>query len=509
MSDLDLRQLAVDRTHDQTTEDSRPQPIISRYVLPGLVIAGFLGLTVWAGRESLTTRHPITVTPVILSRADVQQSGTPLFQAAGWVEPRPTAIVVPALAEGVIEELLVVEGQEVKQGEPVARLIDVDAGIELRQAQNDLALRQAELAGAEAMERAARKRFATPVHLQAELAAAESNLIALETELAKLPFLIETAQAKTEFARKNYEGKQASGGGVATRLVQQAHSELVAAQAVLAEHQGRAPRLQRQVSALQQQRNALSKRLELLIDESREVADTVAKVKAAQAQVQRAEILIEKAKLRVDRMTVRATAAGRVLALLASPGTRVFGMRTGTEQAGNSVISLYQPSQLQVRADVRLEDVPRVRRGQPVEIKTASSDESIEGVVLSPTSRANIQKNTLEVKVAITSPPETIRPEMLVTATFIAPETPNENSPGESPQRLLVPRRLVESSGDGDFLWVAGGDGLARRQTVQLGRARTEELVEVVKGLVPTDKLITQGRDTLEVGDRIRITGEE
>ena len=164
---------------------------------------------------------------------------------------------------------------------------------------------------------------------------------------------------------------------------------------------------------------------------------------------------------------------------------------------------------LQVRADVRLEYVPLVQSGQPVEIETASSKETLYGVVLNATSSANIQKNTLEVKVAITDPPPTIRPEMLVTTTFIAPPTENSGEESEESERLLVPRQLVEQGEAGSTVWIVDGDGLARKRGVGLGRAGTADLVEVVSGLNPTDKLISSGRESLQDGDRVTISGED
>jgi multidrug efflux pump subunit AcrA (membrane-fusion protein) len=475
------------------------------------VILGFLSLTGWAARESLLPRQAVTVVPVVVARAEVRQAGTPLFQAAGWVEPRPTSVLVPALAEGVIEELLVVEGQAVQKGEPVARLIAVDAELELEQARSNLALRRAELASAQAARKAAGQWFETPVHLEAALAEAESQLAALQTELAKLPFLTEAAAAKAEFARQNYEGKRSvQSTSLPFRLVQKARSEHEAAQATLTELENRRPRLERQVESLRKQRDALAKQLELLIDETRALADTAAQVAAAESRVRQAQTAVEVAELRLERMTVRAPMTGRVLDLLAAPGTRIVGMRPGAEPSAGSVVSLYEPAMLQVRADVRLEDVPLVRPGQPVRIETASSEEPITGTVLAPTSQANIQKNTLEVKVALDAPPDTVRPEMLVTATFLAPERPGSDSDkSEQQERLLVPRRLVQTAGDGHAVWVAAPDGTARRQTVQLGKAGTEELIEVTSGLAPTDKLISGGGEGLETGDRITVTGED
>src|SRR5438046_2519026 len=83
--------------------------------------------------------------------------------------PRPTPILVTALAEGVVDKLLVVEGQEVQAGAVVAHLIDVDARLALKAAKADLQLRQAELNGAQAALQAARTNSDKPVHLEAML----------------------------------------------------------------------------------------------------------------------------------------------------------------------------------------------------------------------------------------------------------------------------------------------------------------------------------------------------
>src|SRR5690606_22719854 len=134
-------------------------------------------------------------------------------------------------------------------------------------------------------------------------------------------------------------------------------------------------------------------------------------LKAAEARVQQAELAVRVARLRLERMVVKAPVTGRVLSLVAQPGSRVMGLDPGGEHRASTVVTLYDPQMLQVRADVRLEDVPRVLPGQPVKIETVSSSEPLEGEVLYATSQANIQKNTLEVKIAVKSPPATIRPE--------------------------------------------------------------------------------------------------
>jgi hypothetical protein len=75
--------------------------------------------------------------------------------------------------------------------------------------------------------------------------------------------------------------------------------------------------------------------------------------------------------------------------------------------------------------------------------------------------------------------------------------------------RLLVHRQLVDSGEGGARVWVADqAAGVARVRTVKLGLT-VGDLVEVVEGLTPADKLIGSGREGLRDGQRIVVTGED
>jgi hypothetical protein len=182
-----------------------------------------------------------------------------------------------------------------------------------------------------------------------------------------------------------------------------------------------------------------------------------------------------------------------------------------SEQTSSTVATLYDPKSLQVRVDVRLEDVPQVKIGQPAIIETAAIKTPLTGEVLWLTTRADIQKNTLQVKVAIKDPPQVITPEMLGQVTFLAPPRPvTADIAGEEPLRLLVPRSLVTTDDSGSFVWVADAElGIAARKSVELGRAGTDQHVEISAGLDPTSKLVVGGRESLMAGTRIRIIGED
>lgn len=503
---LDLSKLALNRSPSSASGmKPRHRRWVSRYVLPLTILLGFVALLAATAGRQLLPATPVTVVPVIVQRGEIQQAGTELFQAAGWIEPRPTSVSIPALAPGVIEELLVVEGQTVKQGEPIARLISIDAEIAVKQARVSLSLSEGELQRAQAELTAAEARSENPLHLKVPLSEARSLLAKTTTESEKLPFLMRVSEASVDFTRSSFEGKRTAGAGVSQVVVLQAERDYLAAQAELEELQTRVPNLKREIDALQEKVHVLEEQLKLLIEERRQVAEARAKLNSAVAGCDDSRIRLQQAELTLQRMQIYAPMDGRILRLVAAPGTRVMG----AGQSSSTVVEMYDPERLQVRADVRLEDVPLVTPGAPVEVKTASSDNLITGQVLQTTSTANVQKNTLEVKVELIQPPSTVRPEMLVTATFLAPESEaTVNSPIETEQ-ILVPQQLVSTSDSGAVVWVVNADNQAILRTVTLGREGQDGLIEVTKGLNETDKIIASGTSELSPGEAVVIRQED
>ena len=510
-SQVDLRQLAVERPGSSNAPLVRKRPWLMKWGFPLTIIAGFAALVVWSARDRLLPATPVTVVPVILTRAEVQEAGTPLFQAAGWIEPRPTPVTASALVEGVVEELLVIEGQEVEVGQPLAKLIDQDARIALQEAEAVEQLRIAERNAIRATLVAAQQNVEHPTHLEAALAEADSILAELDTEIKNLPFTLRAAQSRLELARQDLEGKKGVADAISVRSIQRAQSEFDAATAAVEELRQRGPSLEIQREACSRKCTALRTKLSLKTDETRAVDEAKANLAAAEAKLTQASLAVSSAKLRLERMTVRSPIAGRVLALNAQSGGRLMGLSAASEREASTVVTLYDPKQLQVRADVRLEDVPQVQVEQPVQISTAALREPLAGHVITATSQADIQKNTLSVKVSIDDPPAVVKPEMLAQVMFLAPEIPGSKVQGDQdPIRLLVARELVETSESGSTIWIVdSAESVARRRAIQLGRVGTGQLIEVTQGLTALDKLIVGGREGLEEGERIRVTGED
>ena len=194
---LDLSKLALDRSPSNGGQKTpRRRRWVSRYALPAGILLGFVALVGFTAGHHLLPRTSVTVVPVIVKRGAVHQAGASLFHAAGWIEPRPSSASVAALAPGVIEELLVVEGQQVVKGEPIARLIAVDAELAVEQAKTSLRIREGELQRVQAELKAAAARLENPVHIRAQLADAQSLLARTTTEMEKLPFLQKAAKGE-------------------------------------------------------------------------------------------------------------------------------------------------------------------------------------------------------------------------------------------------------------------------------------------------------------------------
>ena len=510
-TDVDLRELAIDRGGTGQPSIKTRRHVLTRYVLPLILIVGFLSLVAWASRDLMFPPKPVTVVPVFSTTAEVRQEGTPLFKAAGWIEPRPTPIRVAALAPGVVEKLLVVENQPIKAGEPIAELVKDDAKLVHDRALADLELRQAELDEANAAYKAAETRFKQPVHLEAALGEANASLAKIETALKNLPFETRRAEADHEAMKKDYEGKVAAKGVVAGVEIDIAKSKADSAKALVEELRDRSESLKTEQTALLQRRNALKTQLELLADETKAKDEAQAKIKAAKARVEQARVAVAEAKLRLDRMTIVAPVDGRVFRLIAHPGARIGSGMTHMEgHDGSTVVTMYQPEMLQVRVDVRFEDIPKVSLKQPVEIDNPALSSPLTGEVLFISSEADIQKNTLQVKVAIPDPPPVFKPEMLVDVTFVAPKQPERASEPTQEVKLYTLQQLIHQGERGSFVWLADQSvGVARKTTIQTGAVGSNGQIEIASGLGVSSRIIASGTDGLRDGDRIKVTSED
>lgn len=462
----------------------------TRMLIPLAVLLATAGVLAYAARDAFRPRLSVYVAAAIpkagvavgLSDEEPGANADPevdtdsmigpvIVQAPGWIEPAPFAVSVPALAEGVVKEILVLEGERVEAGQVVARFIDDDAKLGLRVADATVSERASDV------ERA-----------KASLATAESRVIVER---------IAADELRDEVMRKR---GLVDAGGVAA---------------------GDFRRMEIRLGGLEAK----------VVTAEKEASEARAAAAQTEAAKNAALVAREEAALRLSRMEVRSGVAGVVLARLVEPGSRIsMSGKSGESDPGGSmtgaVLRVYDPAKLQVRVDVPLAEAAKVGLGTRATVSTeALADQTFGGVVSRVVHEANIQRNTVQFKVALDAPSPVLKPEMLTRVKLHAPAadsqrrsnggvggTAGADSVGEL--TLLVPTAAVASvGGNKGRVWVvdtSGGSPVSRLRDVTTVPSADEGFTAVTSGLRLTDRIILDppAPPAIREGMRLKVLGE-
>lgn len=449
----------------------------TRVALPGAILLAGAGLLAYAAREQLAPVTDVTVVPVVLRAAPVSEgreggapgdadddvgnhgrAAGPTVVAPGWIEPDPFAIGVPALVEGVVREVLVLEGQRLEAGALVARLVDDDLRLAHAEALAMVSEREAETARARAALGPAR----------AEVSVAEAEEAAVRDEVTRKEPLVRA-------------------GGVSEGDYRRLELRLRSAEAM-----------------------TLRARSELAVVEA-DVPRMLAAEESARVALARAALDLSRAEIRTER-------GGVVLRIIARPGARNVMAGPGAEALAEGVVLLYDPAKLQVRTDVPLAEAARVGVGTRAEFTTeALPGRVFAGAVSRVVHQADIQRNTVQFKVRVENPDEVLKPEMLCRVKFnpggagAEGTTTGSGAPGEGERGLLVVdgRAIVEKRGGEGVAWVyvpgSGGSGHVERRAVRFEDG-SEGMVWVREGLRPGDRVVLSPGASLHDGARVRAS---
>ncbi len=481
----------------------------TRVLLPAVILALFAGVLLYAARDALLPATEVRVAPVV-SKAVSGSAGSVAFQAAGWVEADPFSTYASALTDGVLKEVLVLEGQHVTAGQVVGKLIDDEAKIALARAEADMRQRQAEIRVADATLAAAKAQWENPIERQRAVAVAESMLLEIQANIAKREGDIAVEKARADELRDTYTRELelskaravAEGQRIQTGLKLKTQEALV--EAAERDLQVLAAKLKTQEA----ERTAAKENLRLRISEKKDLAAAEAALQQAQAALETATAMRDDARLRLERMEIRTPISGVVQERFVEPGTKM--MLSANEMHSNHVVRIYDPEKLQVRVDVPLADAARVGAGQDVTLVVdVLRDTTFKGKVTRILDQADIQKNTLQVKVAIEHPVAELKPEMLARVQFLATATESKSGAAKERERLFALSSALQRDGAKATAWIVDKGGhTAWRKNVSVGSGRLGEWVEITEGLQPGDALIAGDTSRLHDGERVRIAGE-
>jgi len=481
----------------------------TRIGLPALLLLIVVALLIISSWQIIVPATPVQVVPVVVKSVE-GSAGSVTVQAPGWLEPDPYPYYVVSLNDGVVEDILVLEGESVTKGQIVARLVDEDATLALRQAEAMVGQREAELTEARAAQSAAAEVMESLVDRRRDVATAQSGLDATLAAQRTLDSDIKAAEANLATIDDELTRKRplvASGTvseGALRRLELQHASRLAAVDSLKSKRDS----LEAALAADRARVDAARQHMELLIEERRALDTAASRLARAEHALESVRAARDEAQLALDRTQITSPITGVVLRRLASPGSYV--MASGPEEHSAHVLHVYDPAHLQVRADVPLVDAGHVGVGQRAEVVVdVLPDRVFDGEITRVTHQADIAKNTLEVKVRIDNPTGELKPEMLARVRLLASQ-PQQASTQSVRQRVFAPRSLVQGEGDGATVLVAtsvkSGKGIAQRRQISLGTTRLENWIEITSGLQPGDQIIATSK--VEQGQRIRIAGE-
>ena len=448
----DLRTLS--RSTAATASVPRPpRRWLARLGIPLFVLLAIASLVLYTARSLLWPSIDVWVAPVVMKQASnsINSSGGAttnaaprqqvLVQAPGWIEADPYAISVPALTDGVVQDVLVLEGQRVEKDQDVATLIDADKKL--------------------ALARSAAELEAT----KSELNAAKSSYDAAVTR---------ADEVRDEVNRKRELVKV---GGIS---------------------EGQFARLELRLRSMEQ-----------------EVAAAQAAVRTAQARTRQHEVACDEAELALARTKVLAPAAGVVLARLAEPGARI----SMEGPMASTLLRLYDPSKLQVRVDIPISEAAKVGVGTDAQIVTEALPDTIfKGKITRLVHEANIQRNTVQVKVAIDNPAETLKPEMLTRVRFYgtstSPSIHAATTNTDQPDTFIIPTAALHHASAGVahvFIVNQPSDSgpTASMRQVSFEPSNLEGHAQVQGPIREGDRVILEPLDQITDGARIKVLGEK
>jgi len=140
-----------------------------------------------------------------------------------------------------------------------------------------------------------------------------------------------------------------------------------------------------------------------------------------------------------------------------------------------------------------------ISAGLPIEARSdAYPDQPFRGQIRTIDPVIDPNTRAVTVRALLPNPERLLRPGMLLTVTI-------ENAPRTS---LSVPELAVIGDGDSRFVYTVDGRGRAHRTPVRTGM-RAGGRVEVLEGLRPGQRVITEGVNKVTDGVAVRVAGPQ
>lgn len=247
--------------------------------------------------------------------------------------------------------------------------------------------------------------------------------------------------------------------------------------------------------------------------ESAELTEAQARAREATQQLERVEALRERgfatksaldaqaalaAQARAQAAGARATISDRVVTAPFSGWVSLRNISPGAVvNAGTEIATISDLTSIKLDFTVPETMLSAIRPGQTIEARSAAfPDQPFRGQIATIDPVIDPNTRAVMVRARLPNPDRKLKPGMLLTVAV-------ETAPRQS---LSVPELSVIGEAESRYVYVVGGDNKVRRAAVRTG-VRSNGRIEILDGLQPGDKVVTEGVVKLADGMTVRLAG--
>jgi RND family efflux transporter MFP subunit len=233
-----------------------------------------------------------------------------------------------------------------------------------------------------------------------------------------------------------------------------------------------------------------------------EVDSLRARIAYTKEQVGVAAAQVDLRKTDLNDMVVRAPFSGVAISKDAQPGEMISPVSAGGGFTRTGIGTIVDMSSLEIEVDVNESFINRVRPAQRVAaVLDAYPDWSIPAHVITMVPTADRQKATVRVRIAFDRLDPRILPDMGVKVSFLRDE--DAGAEARPAARVLIPKAAVRSADGRTVVFIVHDDRVERR-AIRTGPEAGDQL-EVASGVSAGERVVIEGPETLNDGDRVRI----
>ncbi len=212
-------------------------------------------------------------------------------------------------------------------------------------------------------------------------------------------------------------------------------------------------------------------------------------ISMAQADLALADAQLAELDLRMNEATVRAPAAGRIMARQAHAGLML----------GNSnepLFVLLKDGALEVEVEVTGSEAGKLLPGMPAVIQLVGGNRNYPGKIRRGALQVDRQTQTARVRIAFDKAPALLPGQFAKVSVASSPK-----------KAVYLPDSAIRFEGNATYIFSVV-DGKAKKLPVKLGE-RNNGLIEVISGVTPGTRVVTGAVAFLHDGEVVRIAPEQ